>query len=152
MPAYVPGVTLPVRALGFMFPNSAEQAHLGTLSLYIEDWALKVYQCCQQKATGSFSWKTEESACDRFLISDCDRAASFTAETPALLLADSHYLLHLSLAINFEVSTLNLLDSLCCLRCFDAVQAYTAISGQCRPALLSFLIRGGNALVPYSRR
>lgn len=33
MPAYVPGVTLPVRTLGFMFPNSPAQRTFGNIDL-----------------------------------------------------------------------------------------------------------------------
>lgn len=98
MPAYIPGVRLPVPALGFMFPNALEQAHLGTSSLYIEDQALKMLP--REHHRQFFLGKQEKSAPDRFLISGSDHTPSFTiAETPALSLADSHYLLYLSLAI-----------------------------------------------------
>jgi len=52
----------------YLSGNSPEQALLGTSSLYIEDQGLKMHRCFQAKAAGRFSRRTEESACDRFLI------------------------------------------------------------------------------------
>lgn len=63
--------------------------------LRTRDW--RCTSASKRKSQAVFLGKQEKRACNRFLIFDCDCAPSFTiTETPALSLADSHYLLHLS--------------------------------------------------------
>lgn len=66
----------------------------------LRTWAWRCTSASKRKSQAIFLGKQEKSACNRFLISDCDCPPFFAiTETPALSLADSHYSLYLSLVI-----------------------------------------------------